>query len=247
MPRLKHVAITTHDVEGTARFYIEVFGMKEVGKIDDPGTTGCFLSDGDINLAILNFKNDQAAGAERDLGFVFQEPTLMPWARVFDNVWLPLRLAGVAREDAAPAVRQALEMVGLSRFAEVYPRELSGGMQQRVAIARALVTRPRLLLMDEPFAALDEITRQKLNDDVLRLWRDTGFTVIFVTHSVEEATLLADRVVVMSAGPGRIDADIPVDLERPRDVSSPAFNEIRRSLTQRLTSHVKRPTLKAAA
>jgi NitT/TauT family transport system ATP-binding protein len=157
------------------------------------------------------------AGSEQDLGFVFQEPTLMPWASVFDNVFLPLRLAGVARAAAGPRVRAALAEVGLTRFERAWPRELSGGMKMRVSIARAMVTRPRILLMDEPFAALDEMTRMKLNDDVLRLRAEHGLTVIFVTHSVFESVYLSNRVLVMAARPGRVAADIPIEAPWPRD------------------------------
>jgi NitT/TauT family transport system ATP-binding protein/sulfonate transport system ATP-binding protein len=142
---------------------------------------------------------------------------------------------------------QYLDMVGLAPFADRYPAQLSGGMKQRVAIARVLANEAEILLMDEPFGALDALTREQLQDELLEIWARTGLTVIFVTHSVEEATLLADRVVVMTAGPGRIETDIAIELERPRDVSSPAFNEVRRALTQRLTSHVKRKEVKAAA
>jgi NitT/TauT family transport system ATP-binding protein len=156
-------------------------------------------------------------GSEQDLGFVFQEPTLMPWATVFDNVYLPLRLAGLGRADAEPRVRAALAEVGLSRFAASYPRELSGGMKMRVSIARAMVTRPRILLMDEPFAALDEMTRMKLNNDVLRLWAEHGLTVIFVTHSIFESVYLSNRVLVMAARPGRVAADLRVEAPWPRD------------------------------
>jgi NitT/TauT family transport system ATP-binding protein len=156
------------------------------------------------------------AASERDLGFVFQEPTLMPWAKVFDNVWLPLKLTGVSRDAAAPVVAQVLEMVGLSRFADVYPRELSGGMKMRVSIARALVTHPRLLLMDEPFAALDEMTRIKLNNDLLAIWREHRFSVIFVTHSVYESVYLSNRIVVMAARPGRVIDEIRIDEPYPR-------------------------------
>lgn len=155
-------------------------------------------------------------GIERDLGFVFQEPTLMPWAKVFDNVYLPLKLSGMTRDAAAPVVQQMLEMVGLSRFADVYPRELSGGMKMRVSIARALVTRPRLLLMDEPFAALDEMTRIKLNNDLLAIWKEHRFSVIFVTHSVYESVYLSDRIVLMAARPGRVIDEIRIDEPYPR-------------------------------
>ena len=154
--------------------------------------------------------------SEQDLAFVFQEPTLMPWAKVFDNVFLPLRLAGVSRADATPRVEAALHEVGLSKFAGSYPRELSGGMKMRVSIARAMVTRPRILLMDEPFAALDEMTRSKLNNDVVRLAATNGLTVIFVTHSVFESVYLSTRVVVMAARPGRVEAELSVDADWPR-------------------------------
>lgn len=152
----------------------------------------------------------------RDTAFVFQDPTLMPWASVFDNVWLPLRLAGQSRADATPQVQQVLARVGLSDFAEAYPAELSGGMRMRASIARALVTQPRALLMDEPFAALDEITRQRLNADLLAWCQANALAVLFVTHSVFEAVFLSQRVLVMGARPGRIVADIAIDEPWPR-------------------------------
>jgi NitT/TauT family transport system ATP-binding protein len=156
------------------------------------------------------------ASARRDIGFVFQEPTLMPWASVEENVYLPLKLRGVSRSEATPRIMETLALVGLSDFAKVYPRELSGGMKMRVSIARALVTEPKLLLMDEPFAALDEITRFKLNDDLLRLKDAKNVTVIFVTHSVYESVYLSTRIVVMAARPGRIVADLAVEAPYPR-------------------------------
>ncbi|GHC48092.1 ABC transporter ATP-binding protein [Neogemmobacter tilapiae] len=145
-----------------------------------------------------------------DLGVVFQEPTLMPWATVEKNVWLPLRLRGESFASVKDRVHEALALVGLDGFAAAYPRELSGGMKMRVSIARAMVTRPRLILMDEPFAALDEITRQKLNDDLLAMKAQIGCTVIFVTHSVFESVFLSDRIVVMAARPGRVVQEIAV-------------------------------------
>jgi NitT/TauT family transport system ATP-binding protein len=151
------------------------------------------------------------------IGFVFQEPTLMPWADVFDNVRLPLRLAGRGAGEVRDEVRSVLERVGLADFSKAYPRELSGGMRMRVSIARALVTRPELLLLDEPFAALDEITRERLDDDLRRLWDESGLTVVFVTHSVYEAVYLSTRIAVLSGRPARVAAEIGLQGEPVRD------------------------------
>ncbi len=171
-----------------------------------------------------------AGSQRRDTGFVFQEPTLMPWSTVEGNVRLPLRLQGADPAETRTQVEQMLALVGLEKFASAYPRELSGGMKMRVSIARALITRPKLLLMDEPFAALDEMTRLKLNDDLLRLWREHGLTIVFVTHSVYESVYLSSRVVVMAARPGRVVADVTIDAgdgaPYPRDEEfrlSPAY------------------------
>jgi NitT/TauT family transport system ATP-binding protein len=155
-------------------------------------------------------------GAGHSIGFVFQEPTLMPWASVRENVRLPLKLSHAPSTEAAARVNAALSKVGLADFADAYPRELSGGMKMRVSLARALVTDPDILLMDEPFAALDEITRFRLNNDLLALWRNLRKTVIFVTHSVFESVYLSQRVIVMSARPGRIGAEFQIDAPEPR-------------------------------
>ncbi len=152
----------------------------------------------------------------RALSFVFQEPTLMPWASVQANVRLPLDLAGVPRGASLPRVRQALQRVGLHGFEKALPRELSGGMQMRVSIARGLVTEPALLLMDEPFGALDEITRQRLDSDLLALWQAQQLTVMFVTHSIYEAVFLSSRVLVMAARPGRVVDEFIIDEPYPR-------------------------------
>jgi NitT/TauT family transport system ATP-binding protein len=165
--------------------------------------------------------SDRTAGdqAARGIGFVFQEPTLMPWANVAKNVALPLRLKGMARGDIGTRVAEAIGQVGLDGFERAYPRALSGGMKMRASIARALITRPSLMLMDEPFAALDEITRLKLNDDLLALWSGQKWTVVFVTHSLYESVYLSSRVVVMAPRPGRVVADIPIDAPYPRGES----------------------------
>jgi NitT/TauT family transport system ATP-binding protein len=164
-----------------------------------------------------------------EIGFVFQEPTLMPWATIFDNVRLPLRLQRVAsRQAQRRSIEEALAHVGLEGFESAFPRELSGGMRMRVSIARALILRPTLLLMDEPFAALDEITRFRLNDDLLRLKKDLGMTVVFVTHSVFESVFLSTRIAVMAARPGRIVEEIAIDPDVARGEAwrtSPAYIE----------------------
>ncbi len=170
----------------------------------------------------VSHRPDQARTGH-SIGFVFQEPTLMPWANVRENVRLPLKLAHAPAADTTARLGDALTKVGLAEFAEAYPRELSGGMKMRVSLARALVTDPDILLMDEPFAALDDITRFRLNNDLLALWRNLRKTVIFVTHSVFESVYLSQRVVVMTPRPGRLSSEIRIDAaERGEDFRTSA-------------------------
>lgn len=168
---------------------------------------------------LLLWRKDSREKSTLPLSFVFQEATLMPWSNVHNNVRLPLDLAGVPKDEANSRVQEVLKLVGLDKFSRVLPRELSGGMQMRVSIARGLVTRPKLLLMDEPFGALDEITRNKLDSDLLTLWREQGLTVVFVTHSIHEAVFLSQRVIMMAARPGRVVEDIRINEPFPRDES----------------------------
>ena len=177
-------------------------------------------------------------GPGSDRGMVFQDYALFPWMTVRQNISFGPRQRHLAREEIDRTTDEFVRMVGLERFADRYPNQLSGGMKQRVAIARVLANNANILLIDEPFGALDALTREQLQNELLQIWKRTGVTTIFVTHSVEEAVLLADRVLVMSAGPGKIDSDFRIDLPRPRDVSSPEFNALRRDVARRLTSHL---------
>src|SRR5258705_124176 len=187
------------------------------------------------------------AGPGSDRGMVFQDFALFPWMTVRENIAFGPRQKKFSKAEILQTTDQYLEMVGLQKFADRFPYQLSGGMRQRVAIARVLANEASILLMDEPFGALDALTREQLQDELLEIWARTQVTVIFVTHSVEEATLLADRVAVMTAGPGRVESDNRGRLARPRDGSAPDLYETRRTLTEKLTSHVSRPPPKNAA
>jgi NitT/TauT family transport system ATP-binding protein len=177
-------------------------------------------------------------GPGSDRGMVFQDYALFPWMTVRQNIGFGPRQRHLPRREVENIADDFVKLVGLEQATNRYPSQLSGGMKQRVAIARVLANNANILLMDEPFGALDALTREQLQRELLQIWTRTRVTVVFVTHSVEEAALLADRVLVMSAGPGRIEADIRIDLPRPRDVASPEFNAVRRDLARRLTSHI---------
>ena len=177
------------------------------------------------------------AGPDPTRGMVFQDYGLFPWLSVRANIGFGPASRGRARSEVKETVDHFVDMVGLGKFADAYPHQLSGGMKQRVAIARVLANDAEVVLMDEPFGALDAMTRERLQDELLELWQRTGLTVLFVTHSIEEAIFLSNRVIVMSPGPGRIDEDIAIDLPRPRDVAAPDFNELRRMLANKLHSH----------
>jgi NitT/TauT family transport system ATP-binding protein len=206
-------------VEAIARLDLDVAEREFVSLV---GPSGCGKS---TALRIAAGLAQPSAGAvsfpngRPETGFVFQEPTLMPWSRVLENVRLPLDLKGMNRREAGDRAAAALARAGLRGFENAYPRELSGGMKMRVSIARAIASGPTLLLMDEPFAALDELARQALNDDLLTLAREDQMTVLFVTHSVFESTYLSSRVVVMTPRPGRVTADIRLSPPPLRDVS----------------------------
>jgi len=211
--------------------FISLLGPSGCGK-----STALRLIAGLMRPTLGRITWEDGAGRD-DLGVVFQEPTLMPWATVEKNVWLPFRIKGQSLSESRERIHDVLKLVGLDGFADRYPRELSGGMKMRVSIARAMVTNPRLILMDEPFAALDEITRQKLNDDLLRLKAQTGATVIFVTHSVFESVFLSDRILVMAARPGRVIREIAVPAPYPRGIewrTSPDYAAIAREASDTL-------------
>jgi NitT/TauT family transport system ATP-binding protein len=176
-------------------------------------------------------------GPAPDRGMVFQDYGLFPWLTVRGNIAFGPTSRGRPAAEIRDTVEHFVNLVGLQRFADAYPHQLSGGMKQRVAIARVLANDAQMVLMDEPFGALDAMTRERLQDELLDIWQRTGLTVLFVTHSIEEAIFLADRVVVMSPGPGRIESQMEITLPRPRDVVAPDFNDIRRELSLRLHSH----------
>jgi NitT/TauT family transport system ATP-binding protein len=210
------VALADVSLDVAAGDFVSLIGPSGCGKSTLLRTVADLTSptDGEV---LVGGKSAHQARRDRDYGMVFQKATLFNWRTVRRNVELPLEIMGWSREERTRRAEEMLELVELGEFARKRPQQLSGGMQQRVAIARALAFEPSLLLMDEPFGALDEITRERLNDELLRIWQTTGTTVIFVTHSIPEAVFLSSRIVVMSPRPGRVLAEIDVDLPYPRD------------------------------
>jgi len=241
----KHPAITLHQISkvyanGTVALQDLNLEIPKSQFVSLVGASGCGKSTvlrliaglGQVSSGNIEWGIPPTA---RKLAFVFQDAALMPWANVRENVRLPLKLAGMPKQDAQNLVQQALALVGLTNFADSYPRQLSGGMKMRVSIARALVTQPNILLMDEPFGALDEITRSKLNSDLLDLWQKYRWTVLFVTHNIYEAVYLSHRVLVMGTNPGRVVADIEIDVPLPRDEefrTSVLYNEYCRQVSR---------------
>ncbi|MDP4073889.1 ABC transporter ATP-binding protein [Acidovorax sp. A1169] len=217
--------------------FVTLLGPSGCGKSTLLKMVAGLLEPTDGRLQLWHKPVAQLDESGKKMAFVFQSPTLMPWASVQTNVRLPLDLAGVPRQEADGRVAEALALVGLSKFASALPRALSGGMQMRVSIARGLVTQPDLLLMDEPFGALDEITRHKLDADLLDLWRKKKLTVIFVTHSIHEAVFLSSRVVMMAARPGRVVEQFTIDAPYPRTADfmvSPEFSRYAKQLQDSL-------------
>ena len=217
--------------------FVTLLGPSGCGKSTLLKMVAGLLEPTDGRLQLWRKPVAQLEESGKKMAFVFQSPTLMPWASVQTNVRLPLDLAGVPRPESDARVAEALALVGLSKFATALPRALSGGMQMRVSIARGLVTQPDLLLMDEPFGALDEITRHKLDADLLDLWRKKKLTVIFVTHSIHEAVFLSNRVVMMAARPGRVVEEFHIDAPYPRTADfmvSPEFSRYAKLLQDSL-------------
>jgi NitT/TauT family transport system ATP-binding protein len=228
---LSSVSVTFSSDRGETEALREVsFEVPRAGFLSILGPSGCGkstllrvvadlapLSSGSVSLF---GKTPAEARRARDLGFVFQDAALLPWRTVRENVVLPLEVGdGDRLKEKASTPDELLDLVGLSRWHRAYPHELSGGMRQRVSIARALVTGPKILLMDEPFGALDEITRDRLNDELRRIWQETGTTILFVTHSIPEALYLGERVLMLAAHPGRVREMVEPDLPRTRELS----------------------------
>jgi len=230
-------ALTDLDLEVGQNEFIVLLGPSGCGK-----STLLYLIAGleDLTKGVVESHGKPVTAPDSDRSLIFQESSLYPWLSVADNVTFGLKLRGVPREERRKVADALLQEVGLSAFRDKRPDELSGGMRQRAAVARALAMKPSILLMDEPFAALDVQTRSKLQDFLIKIWRDSGASVLFVTHHIDEAMALADRVVVFTARPGRIKSVVPIDAPRPRDLRDPMFHELRDRLVDLLADEVDR-------
>ena len=229
------VAIEDVDLDVGEGEFVCLLGPSGCGK-----STLLFIAAGleKATSGVISKDGQTISGPGRDRGMLFQQFALFPWRTARQNVEFGLEIRGVSRQERWERARHWLSVMNLEEFADSYPHQLSGGMQQRIAIARLLVNDPDILLMDEPFAALDAQTRALLGEELIRVWQETRRTVLFVTHSVDEAIMLADRVVVMSRRPGRINADIRIEMARPRDAASDEFNRYRREITGLVRSQV---------
>ena len=233
-PAGETVALQDATLEVAAGEFVCLIGASGCGKSTLLRIVAGFES---VTAGQVEVRGKAVDGPGPDRGMVFQDYGLFPWLTVRRNIAFGPESRGKSKAEVAAVTERFLQMIGLGAFADVYPHQLSGGMKQRVAIARVLANDARVVLMDEPFGALDAMTRERLQDELLALWASTGLTVVFVTHAIEEAIFLADRVVVMSPGPGRIVRDVPIALPRPRDVASPEFNALRRELSALLHSN----------
>jgi len=230
-------ALIDIDVDNAVGEFVSIVGPSGCGKSTLLKMIAGLVTPTQGTLSIAGLAPLEARRQRQDLAYIFQDATLLPWRTVEKNVALPLELAGKDNAQVADRVTEVLHMVGLDGFARAYPRHLSGGMRMRVSIARALVTQPGLLLLDEPFAALDEITRQRLNEELLRLWEEHGWTGLFVTHNVYEAIFLSQRILVMSDRPGRLLADIAVSFPTPRPANlrdTPEFVHLASEVSRKL-------------
>lgn len=245
---LQHVTVTFETDRGSVTALQDVsLELQESAFLSLLGPSGCgkstllrviadLLQPSRGDVVVLGSRAEEAR-RNRELGFVFQDAGLLPWRTVLDNVRLPLEIGSFGKRSGHDSPERLLAMVGLAGRESAYPHELSGGMRQRVSIARALVCRPKILLMDEPFGALDEITRDRLNEELLNIWRETGTTIVFVTHSIPESVFLSQQVLVLSAHPGRVRKLVDIDLPYPRDLSvrdTPEFTAISARLRELL-------------
>lgn len=239
----KRFSVGDDEIEALAPIDLTIYAGQFVCMI---GASGCGKSTllriiagfEEPTTGVVSVKGKAVTGPGSDRGMVFQDYALFPWMTVRENIEFGPKQKGLTKAEITTIADEYLKLVGLEKFASRFPNQLSGGMKQRVAIARVLANNANILLMDEPFGALDALTREQLQKELLQIWQRTGVTIVFVTHSVEEAVMLSDRILVMSAGPGRIDSDMDINLPRPRDVSSPEFNVIRRDVARQLTSHL---------